>query len=182
MIFHSQAVQVEEVRCIGKMIKKINYILNNNNGNGLISLLWLMMIIFLLSSIAYEYMRLNIISSEVKETLQNAVITVATQNYDNTQYTLQDGYVGAYSNEGVLQLDKGDIMDQMSGLTSMVELSNLEVNINQSKYNPSTFGDESGKYIIDSSIQITVPLNFGWDLLPPIKMTLKTSSGWGSKY
>lgn len=178
------------------MLKKINCILSNNHGNGLISLLWLSIIIFLLASVGYEYMRLHIISSGVKDALQNAIIAVATENYDNTQYALQDSYVGAYSNEGVLQLDKGDIMAEMDELLGLndnhiatsfdsemeFQLSNLEVDIKQANYNPAQSGDGPGKYVVDGTITIVVPLNFGWDLLPPVKMNLKTSAGWGSKY
>ncbi len=145
-----------------------------------------------------EYVRLTIIANGVRDALQASVISVSTQNYDKVYNGLREGYSGGYNKVGgggwQESLDYGDIyseLNQLLGLnsaqTKMIggdveySLSDLSVNIINSPFAPSNT-NSSSKFTADARINLQVPLSFGWGMLPPIDITIKTTAGYIPKF
>lgn len=140
-----------------------------------------------------EYFRLKIIASGIEDAVQSAVITVSIDNFDNVFSSNREGYSAGYkyddSREGwEEEIDIGDVyneMDKLLGLDKQgnyyikaladgyqYRLSDLKVNIINSplKSNPDN------KFSAESYINLEVPLSFGWEHLPPMKIRLKVKS------
>lgn len=68
--------------------------------------------IVIISCGVFEYMRLMLIAQGVRDSVQSAIISVATENYDDVYAALRKGYSGGYVNNGGgfnEQLDLGDV-------------------------------------------------------------------------
>ena len=59
------------------------------------------------------------------------------------------------------------------------KLSDLEVNIINTPFAPNSHGDV---FEADSYIALEVPLSFGWEHLPPLKIRLKVKSEYMAKF
>lgn len=172
--------------------------LRNKNGNALPLACIIVICLLLISSVIMEYIRITIIASGVRDALQTSVISVSTQNYDKVYNGLREGYSGGYNKMGggVWQerLNYGDIyaeLNQLLGLNGVhtkttggdieYRLSDLSVNIINSPFAP-TNTNSSNKFTADAKINLHVPLTFGWGILPPIKITIKTTAGYIPKF
>lgn len=178
------------------MINRIKKIAKDNRGGTYIILMIIVLCIMMITSVCMEYLRIQFIAKGVREALQKGMASVATENYDALQYSIQDSYAGAYSSEGELQINQGQVMQKLDELLALDEshtsfsngrvefqLSELEIDVRQSKFNPSKFGDQnvSGRYEMDGKLKIMIPYHIGFKM-NPVEIELKTSAGWGSKY
>jgi len=171
------------------MMKSLG-ILKNKNGSGMVTAAFLVLIITIIASAFFEYARLKIIASGVRDAFQTAIVNVATENYDDLDYTIIDSYVGGYlpqsDDEWIEEIDEGDVydhLDQLIGLSNdEYQISNLDIEIDNTSLAPEEFGDREGIYSITGTIHLKVPLKFGWDKLPPMEIDLKVKSGWRSKF
>lgn len=147
-----------------------------------------------------EYMRLMIIASGVRDTVQSAVIATANDNYDDVYSSVREGYSGGYELYGSsweASLDYGDIYDRLdrtlglwsesgyhvkyAGESVEFKLSNLSVNIINAPFAPSN-SDEAQKFLADAAISLEVPISFGGKLLPSMRINLKVRAQYVSKF
>lgn len=145
-----------------------------------------------------EFFRLGIIVQGVRDGLQQAVITVATTNYDETYNGLREGYSGGYALSGENwqeNLDYDDVYNRLDNLLETTEaggyhikedksgyeyrLSGLSVDIENTPLTPRSANDNLEA---DARITIEIPLSFGWGKLPPLKMELRTRSAYMPKF
>lgn len=145
-----------------------------------------------------EFFRLGIIVQGVRDGLQQAVITVATTNYDETYNGLREGYSGGYALSGESwqeNLDYDDVYNRLDNLLETTEaggyhikedksgyeyrLSGLSVDIENTPLTPGSAGDNLEA---DARITIEIPLSFGWGKLPPLKVELRTRSAYMPKF
>lgn len=176
------------------ILKKIR----NKSGNALPLACAILICLLLISSVIMEYIRLTVIANGVRDGLQTSVIAVSTQNYDKLYNGMREGYSGGYNKEagGTWQekLDYGDIYTELvlklgldnshmkkTGSDVEYTLSELSVNIINSPFAPSNT-DSVNKYTAEAKIELQVPLSFGWGMLPPIKITIKTTAEYISKF
>lgn len=171
--------------------------LNNNRGNALPLACIIVICLFLLSSAIMEYIRLTIIANGVRDALQAAVISVSTGNYDEIYSSLREGYSGGYFRVGGAwceKLDKGDIYAELDDLLGLDEahtkkagncnefsLSGLAVNITNSPFAPSN-PNTASKFTAEARVTLSVPLSFGWEILPPLRITVRTTAGYTPKF
>ncbi len=156
--------------------------------------------IVIISCGVFEYIRLMVIAQGVRDGVQSAILSVATENYDDVYAALREGYSGGYANYGSgfdEQLDLGDVygrLDSLLGLkregarhvkyTSGVmeyRVSGLNVNVINAPFAPSN-RDGAQKFLAEATIYLEVPLSFGWSALPPMTITLKCSAGWTPRF
>lgn len=178
---------------------KILNVLKDKKGNGTITTVFLVLIITIIASAFFEYARLQIIASGVRDSFQMAIINVATENYDNLDYTLKDSYAGAYSLNGEewnVNIEEGDVyrhLDKLLGLENhesrsengelLYSLSKLNIETKNVEITPNEKGDRDGKFTVTGTIHLKVPLTFGWgDQVPPMEIDLKVKAGWYSKF
>ena len=154
----------------------------------------LVLAIILISLAVTEFFRLTIIVQGVRDALQSSVISVATSNYDEVYNGLREGYSGGYELSGsrwVQTIDYYDVYDkldetlgtQSSGGYHIKEneegyefrLNSLEIDIDNTRLTP---GNANENFEVDVSIDIEIPLSFGWDIVPPLDMEIRTKAAY----
>ena len=154
-------------------------------------------LLFLICAIS-EFFRLSIIAYGVRNSLQSAVISVATTNYDEVYNGLREGYSGGYWLTGENweeNLDYGDIYEQLDELLGTesegsyhvketrsgyeYRLSGLSVDIENVRLRPGT---TTKNLEVSAKIRLENPLSFGQEALPPVQMQVKVKSTYMPKF
>ena len=177
---------------------KLKAVLRNKKGTSTPLTIALILGLLLLICAMSEFFRLGIIVSGVRDGLQQAVITVATTNYDETYNGLREGYSGGYVLSGDRwqeNLDYDDVFNRQDNLLGTDEQSGYHVKVMEDGYEyrlsglkieiantPLTPGNTNKNFEADTSIQIEIPLSFGWELLPPLKMEIRTRAAYMPKF
>lgn len=97
--------------------------LKNNKGNTTVLAVVISLIIIFIMCVIFEYMKMVIITTGIRNAVQSAVIAAITSNYDDTYSQLREGYSGGYEyrDTGFIEIiDTGDIygrLDSLLGLT-----------------------------------------------------------------
>lgn len=179
------------------MIKKL---FRSKHGGGNLLAIVIVISTLLISCSVYEYLRLMIIASGARNAVQSSIISVATTNYNEVYNGLREGYSGGYTLQGASwneSLDIGDIyglLDNILGLscqggrhikysgdTPEYALWGLDVNIQNAPFAPSNT-EVADKFLVKATIELEVPLSFGWESLPPMRITLKVKAGYTPKF
>ena len=145
-----------------------------------------------------EFFRLSTIAYGVRDALQESVISVTTTNYNEVYDGLREGYSGSYFMTGDCweeTLDHGDVYTQLDRLLGTYpdggyhvkwqgsgyeyRVSDLDVSICNAPFAP---GDASQNLEADVSVQLEIPLSFGWEALPPVRMTIRTKAAYMPKF
>ncbi len=145
-----------------------------------------------------EFFRLSIIAYGVRNALQESVISVATTNYNEVYDGLREGYSGGYFMTGDCweeTLDYGDVYTQLDRLLGTnpdgahhvkwqgngyeYRVTDLNVSISNALFAP---GNASTNFEADVSVQLEIPLSFGWEALPPVRMTIRTKAAYMPKF
>lgn len=147
-----------------------------------------------------EYLRLLIIAQGVRDAVQSSVIATVTENYDDVYHGVREGYSGAYqpmAEDFEESLDYGDIYRRLDNHLSLTrsgsyhqKLTNggdleyrvwgLSVDIENA---PFAAGDSAtDRFMVDSTIELEVPVSFGGQLLPPMRITVGISAGYTPKF
>jgi len=175
-------------------------ILRSKSGNSYPLAIAIALSIVIISCGAFEYMRLMLIAQGVRDGVQSAIISVATENYDDVYASLREGYSGGYVNNGggfTEQLDLGDVyarLDSVLGLRRQgayhvkyaedvmeYRISNLNVHVANAPFAPSDRGTAQ-KFQAEATIHLEVPLSFGWSNLPPMTINLRCIAGYTPKF
>ena len=177
---------------------KMKHILRDKKGDSTPLTIALVLGLLLLVCAMAEFFRLGIIVQGVRDGLQQAVITVATTNYDETYNGLREGYSGGYVLSGDSwqeTLDYDDVyyrLDMLLGTDSQggyhikaqgegyeYRLSGLDVEILNT---PLTPGNANRNFEADARVTIEIPLSFGWELVPPLTMEVRTRAAYMPKF
>lgn len=175
-------------------------VLKNKKGNGVIYACIIVLLLMLLFSTLSEYLRLQMIAKGVRNALQTSIISVATQNYDDIYNGIREGYSGGYklnNSRWEKSIDIGNVyyhLDNTLGLRNdgshhikisngktEFSLSNLNIKIINSPLAPTKYNTQNN-FKAEGKILLEVPLGFGWGMLPPMKINLKVTSGYISKF
>lgn len=158
------------------------------------------LVILLIMTAVFQYVRLMIIASGVKDAVQSAVISVANDNYGNVYTGVREGYSGGYGLNGSSWkecLSDGNVygrLDELLGLNengSKHTKSNAEgeefsvyglsVNVINAPFAPSATG-KIQQFEADAEITLEVPLSFCGDILSPMKVNLNVKSKYTPKF
>ena len=77
-------------------MKKIQEVLKNKSGQGVPMILAVVLCCLILACVTFEYMRLMIVAQGVRDSVQSAIVDVATENWDEAYAGLREGYSGGY--------------------------------------------------------------------------------------
>ena len=147
---------------------------------------------------AAEFFRLSIIVGGIRDGLQQAVIGVAVTNYDETYHGLREGYSGGYTlvdgawQEQLNYVDVYEHLDELigtekdgqyhvktQGIGYEFRLSGLRMEL----LNPQLAPADSGQnFEVDARITVEIPLSFGWDMVPPLVMEIRTRAEYMPKF
>lgn len=176
----------------------IKKVMKDKRGNSTPLTIALILGLLLLICAMAEFFRLGIIVQGVRDGLQQAVITAATTNYDETYNGLREGYSGGYALSGESwqeNLDYDDVYNRLDNLLETTEAGGYHIKEDKSGYEyrlsglsvdientPLTPGSANDNLEADARITIEIPLSFGWGKLPPLKMELRTRSAYMPKF
>ncbi len=130
--------------------------------------------------------------------MQQSVIAVATTNYDELYNGLREGYSGGYklsSGNWVEKLDKGDVYDNLDEVLGTMGEGSYHIKETANGYEyriwglgmdlintPLTPGNADKNFEADIRVQIEIPLSFGWQMLPPLVMEIRTKAAYLPKF
>lgn len=179
---------------------RIKKILSDTSGNAVPLTLATVLVMIILSCTVYEYIRLMVIANGVRDAVQSAMIDVATENWDNAYNGLREGYSGGYTLSGtdwVVRLDTGDVYSRLESTLGVIResgkyvkytgsdveytLSGLSVSMQNAPLAPASIGDIS-QLSATGTVDVEVPLSFGWGHLSPLKVTMKLKGGFTPKF
>lgn len=147
----------------------------------------------------YEYSKTVIIAKGVRDAVQNAVITVSTENYRTVYNGTREGYAGGYTNNGanwIPNVTTGHILRELSQLLSLTQegtiyakrnqgeleysISNLQVDILNTPLAPTE--NDSDTFQAVTNLDVTIPISFAGKILPPVTLHLKVVSKYILRY
>ncbi|MDY0277822.1 MAG: hypothetical protein RBQ97_07035 [Acholeplasma sp.] len=144
---------------------------------------------FIIFASVSEYLRLKLIVSGVKEAIQSSVISVSIENYSNVYGSSREGYSGGYEyidNEEDWEetIETRDVYEKLNVLLDLENkkqyiLSDLNVKIINTPFAPNSNEDV---FEADTYASLEVPLSFGWEHLPSLKIKLKVKSEYMAKF
>lgn len=177
---------------------KIKTVLRNKKGEAAIMTAVLILALLMLMCAMAEFFRLAVIVQGVRNGLQQSVIAVATTNYDETYNGLREGYSGGYILSGGQwdeNLDYDDVLarlgdflgaDRSGGVLTKRQqsgyeyrLSGLETEIINTPLAPE---NADKNFEADARITIEIPLSFGWSMVPPLQMEIRTRAAYMPKF
>ena len=149
--------------------------------------------------VLWQIVRLITISAGVKDALQSAVISTSVDNYGNVYDGIREGYSGGYrysGNSWRAAISTGDVygrLDQLLGLRNSgskhiksnsdgteFTVYGLSVNVDNAQFAPDS--NEIQQFSATSFLTLEVPLSFGGNLLPPMKVELCVKSKFTPKF
>lgn len=176
-------------------IKKVFF---SRNGNSAPLTIALVLGLLLVTCAMAEFFRLAVIVQGVRDGLQQAVLSVAVTNYDETYNGLREGYSGGYYLAGETweeSLDYDDVYYYLNQLLGTEKSGGYYVKKQESGYEyrlsglnveitnpPLVPGDASENLEVMAQINIEIPLSYGWENLPPLAMRLKTKAAYMPKF
>ena len=170
-------------------MNRLRQILKDRRGVAFPLIIAIVLVLVMLMCCISEYFRLLIVAQGVRDAVQEAVISTVNDNYDDVYHGVREGYSGAYqplAGDFEESLDYGDIYGRLDD-TQYTEdggmgfrVWGLDVEIRNA---PFASGDSAGdRFVADCEIELEVPVSFGGELLPPMRMTVKVSAGYAPRF
>lgn len=156
-------------------------------------------LIFILCGIA-EFARLMIIVQGTREAVQQSVIAVVTENYDEVYVGIRDGYAGAYqlSPSGwAAMFDEGDIHNYLDQLLKTNRQGNSHIKYASNKEEYRIYNlklenanapfatidpDNTEKLNAVVTFDIQVPVRYGTLIIPPLTIHMRVKAGYTPKF
>lgn len=145
-------------------------------------------------------MRLMIVAQGVRDSVQSAIVDVATENWDEAYAGLREGYSGGYQLAGsswsqnvtsgnvyarlqdVLGIEyEGGQYVKYSGENLEYRLYDLHLDVENAPLAPSV-PDGITQLNVTGTITVDVPLSFGFGHLPPMQITMKLNAKYVPRF
>lgn len=181
-------------------MKKIREVLKDNSGQGVPMILAVVLCCLILACVTFEYMRLMIVAQGVRDSVQSAIVDVATENWDEAYAGLREGYSGGYQLSGsswsqnvtsgnvyarlqnVLGVEyEGGQYVKYSGEDLEYRLYDLHLEVENAPLAPSV-PDGITQLNVTGTITVDVPLSFGFGHLPPMQITMKLNAKYVPRF
>ncbi|MGV8147022.1 MAG: hypothetical protein ACLKAL_10975 [Alkaliphilus sp.] len=178
-----------------RVSKRIRNAINNKDGSSAVLACAIVLCLILLFTVISEYLRLQIIAQSVHGATQSAVISLAVENYDDVFTGLREGYSGGFELDSRgrwnTRIDEGAVFTNLSTALGLVNgrrysgdrleytLSDLVVNIKNTSF--AQVGN-TDKFTAEVWITLEMPLTFGWERLPPLRIRMRVRAGYTAKF
>lgn len=179
---------------------EVKKILKDQNGGAAIWITAVAFFLLVFIALGCEYMRLQIISENARNVVENAITQVCTNNYNKLYNGLREGYSGGYTlNKGSWSedIDPGDLyslLDKQLGMQAdgsgharyisnnmEFRISDLSVQMTNTPFAPDKPQKEPTFKGV-AKFTLTVPLSFGWQSLPPMTNPMEVEAGYTAKF
>ncbi|HEX3018020.1 MAG TPA: hypothetical protein VHP31_09230 [Caproicibacter sp.] len=143
---------------------------------------------------------MQIVAQGVRDAVQSAITETCEDNYANIYNGIREGYSGGYKRNGDKweeNISAGDVYSRLddklrtheeggchvkySGETVEYRLSGLTAQITNAPFAPKNT-EEKNQLTCSAEIDLEVPLSFGWQFLPPMKIHLPIKGGYTPKF
>lgn len=144
-----------------------------------------------------EFMKLAIMASGVRDAMEQAIVSVITDNYNETYHCVREGYAGGYEPTGAgfyESVDLGDIRKRLCGLLALREngafcerrngegtllfrLSGIEVNIRNTRLRN---GGE--KFSGEGAVRLEIPVTFNGRPVTYVSLNLRVKALMREKF
>ena len=180
-------------------MKKLINILKDKTGSSFFTGAFIALSFLVVACICFEFFNLHIVSIGIRDSVQSAITTACTENYNKLYNGLREGYSGGYQlnkDKWTENIDNGDVENlinkqlgtQKSGNGYVkynedkveFEISDLSIEMTNTPFAPDD--TDVTKFTGSAEYTLTVPLSFGWQNLPPMKIQMKAVSGYTAKF
>jgi len=179
----------------------IKRILKDKKGLSIPLAVAIVIVLIMIMAVISQYIRLNIITKGVRDSLQSAIIATVNDNYRDVYHGVREGYAGGYQPDGSgfsPSVNHGEVWTRLDALLGLRQsggwhvktdsagqveyrLSNLNVVVHNTPLAPSDPANAQ-RFMADATIVLEVPLGFAGNTLPPLRVTLKVRAGWVNKF
>lgn len=173
--------------------------INSQTGNGVPLAAAVTLCLLMLMLGIMEYSRLMIISSGVKDALEEAVISVVNDNYGEIYHAVREGYAAGYEPWGgdfEESVDEGDVYGRLGDLLGLeyegsclvgrlpdgkteLKISQLTIDIPNSELAPAESGQS---YEVITTVRLEVPVSFLQTSIPNMSIKLRTKAAYIPKF
>ena len=168
-------------------MKKIREVLKSRSGQGVPMILAVVLCCLILACVTFEYMRLMIVAQGVRDSVQSAIVDVATENWDEAyagsswSQNVTSGNVYARLQD-VLGIEyEGGQYVKYSGENLEYRLYDLNLEVENAPLAPSV-PDGITQLNVTGTITVDVPLSFGFGHLPPMQITMKLNAKYVPRF
>ncbi len=104
-------------------MNRLKTVLKDRSGQGTPMILAVVVCCLILACVVFEYMRLVIVAQGVRDSVQSAIVAVATENWDEAYPGLREGYSGGYQLSGsswTQNVTTGNVYDRLQQVLGLV--------------------------------------------------------------
>ena len=104
-------------------MSRLKTVLKDRSGQGTPMILAVVVCCLILACVVFEYMRLVIVAQGVRDSVQSAIVAVATENWDEAYPGLREGYSGGYQLSGsswTKNVTTGNVYDRLQQVLGLV--------------------------------------------------------------
>lgn len=173
--------------------------LKNNKGMSYILAVVLILVVFIMLSFLLEYLTITASTKQIKNALENAVVSVSLDNSPYTYSSQREGYTGAYTKENgswAVKISNGDVYAKLKDNLHLTQnggsyikysgqrvdfiLSNLNVQAIGAEF--LSAGDTTKMFQAKISIDVEIPVMFLGNKITSIKTTVDCKSKYTYKF
>jgi hypothetical protein len=154
------------------------------------------LIIFVIASGVWEYMRLFTVTREIRDAVSDATVAALAENAYNAYGGVREGYTGAYRINAEdlwdISVVKGDLLvltgetlgmtrsgDTLKSHACAIRVKKFDIDVEAiAPAAPSM----QIKTNADLLIGVLIPHDFGWSILPPADMDLKVDASFVARF
>ncbi|HCA28783.1 MAG TPA: hypothetical protein DEP23_03985 [Ruminococcaceae bacterium] len=173
---------------------RMSEVMKDKSGTSTPLILCIVLACLILSTAIFEYARLMIVAQGVRDAVQEAVIDVATENWDDAYAGLREGYSGGYSLSGstwYTNVTTGNIYARLKDVLGLKYESGQYVKYAGDKVEYSLYGlsvsvanaplapsdpNSISQLTVTGAMTVEVPLSFGWGQHPNLKLNIRFKS------
>lgn len=180
-----------------KVMKKVGKrcfsLLKDKRGNMFPLTVVVAVILLILMLVIMEYMKLMILCSGVKDSFEEAIISVVNDNYNEVYHCVREGYAAGYEPNGdetfYASIDSGDVAGRLSSLLGLEEARDSYRRVNRSGDEEYTISHVSvtvhnapmvrsgEKFYTTGTLHLSVPVRFGGNVIfhMPLNLSVRAS-------
>jgi len=163
-------------------MNRLKTVLKDRSGQGTPMILAVVVCCLILACVVFEYMRLVIVAQGVRDSVQSAIVAVATENWDEAYPGLREGYSGGYQLSGSswTQNEDGRYL-KYAGPDLEYRFYDLHMELENAPLAPSAPAGIT-QLNVTGTVTVEVPLSFGFGHLPPMQITMKLNAKYVPRF
>ncbi|MCC0732132.1 MULTISPECIES: hypothetical protein [unclassified Clostridioides] len=179
---------------------EVKEVLRNNRGSSYILGFIVVLIVLMLFAGLCEFTKLRLLTTNIRNALQTATISVATENWSEVYPSLRESHGAAYkldSDKWVENTNKGNIEYNLEKILKVerrgsyyakigdgeeiYKLSNLRTKIVNRELAPKDV-NKAKKYSVETTVDLEIPFSFGFTNIKPFKKEINVIATYSSKF